>query len=36
MPTESPGAFDELMGFVADRVVDTEFYPGMRMRRPTG
>jgi len=29
-------AFYEHMGLVADRVVDTEFYPGMRMRRPTG
>jgi GNAT superfamily N-acetyltransferase len=29
-------AFYEHMGFVADHVVDTEFYPGLRMRRSTG
>jgi GNAT superfamily N-acetyltransferase len=28
-------AFYEHMGFVAGRLVDTEFYPGLRMRRPT-
>ncbi len=35
--TANPHAMDfyEHMGFVAVRMVDTEFYPGLRMRRPT-